>query len=283
MEAGAHSAFVGFKYFVAAAQHTAFSFPDSFVKKLFAIGPSPYSHTVVHTISFPIWFLALSLAASNVCLAGSPNQLTDDERSAGWQLLFDGKTSAGWRGIGKSIFPADKWAVENGWLHALGKGGGDIISTNQFEQFELAWEWKLVEGGNSGVKYFVLEPRGPIGHEYQMLDDNKHPDGKLAEGKRLTAAFYDVLKTSAPTALKAPGDINQSRILVKGNHVEHWLNGSKVLEYECGSAGVKAAVAASKFSKTAGFGERAKGHILLQDHNDEVWFRSIRIRDLSKN
>ena len=237
----------------------------------------------MRTNLLPLGLLALGLTTGYACLAAVPNQLTAEEKAAGWQLLFDGKTLAGWRAIGKPAFPADKWSVEDGWLHGLGKGGGDIISTNQFEQFELAWEWKLIEGGNSGVKYFVLEPRGAIGHEYQILDDNKHPDGKLAAGKRLTAAFYDVLKTSIPTSLKAPGEINQSRILVKGNHVEHWLNGQKVLEYECGSAEVKAAVAASKFNKTAGFGERVKGHILLQDHNDQVWYRNIRIRDLLKN
>ena len=237
----------------------------------------------MRTISLPLWFLTLGLVADKPCLAASPNELTPGEKSAGWQLLFDGKTTAGWRGIGKAAFPADKWIVEDGWLHGLGKGGGDIITTNQFEQFELSWEWKLEEGGNSGVKYFIIESRGAIGHEYQILDDNKHPDGKLAAGKRLTAAYYDVLKTSVPTNLKAPGEVNESRILVKGNHVEHWLNGQKVLEYECGSPEVKAAVAASKFNKTAGFGERVKGHILFQDHNDEVWFRNVKIRDLSKS
>ena len=236
----------------------------------------------MRTITPSLFILTVGLLAPNACLAANPNQLAPEEKSAGWQLLFDGKTTAGWRGVGKPAFPADKWVVEDGWLHALGKGGGDIITTNQFEQFELSWEWKLQEGGNSGVKYFIIESRGAIGHEYQVLDDNKHPDGKLAAGKRLTAAYYDVLKTSVPTNLKVPGEINASRIVVKGNHVEHWLNGQKVLEYECGSPEVKAAVAASKFNKTAGFGERVKGHILFQDHGDEVWFRNVKVRDLSK-
>jgi len=146
----------------------------------------------------------------------------------------------------------------------------------------VEWEWKIAREGNSGLKYFVLDSRkSAIGHEYQMLDDERNPDGKLAEGKRITASFYDVLKPMVKTPVREPGEINHSRVLVRGNHVEHWLNGVKVLEYECGSDAVKYAVAASKFKDMPGFGERAKGHLLLQDHNSEVWFRNIRIRDLS--
>jgi hypothetical protein len=146
----------------------------------------------------------------------------------------------------------------------------------------LQWDWKLEQGGNSGLKYFVLESRNSaLGHEYQMLDDQINPDGKLAEGKRLTASFYDVLKPSVPPPSKPMGEINRSRILVKGNHVEHWLNGVKVLEYECGSETLKAAVAESKFKTVPGFGQRVKGHLLLQDHHSNVWFRNIKIRDLS--
>src|SRR5262249_32657329 len=136
-------------------------------------------------------------------------------------------------------------------------------------------------GGNSGLKYFVTDDRvAAIGHEYQLIDEKREPDAALGEGKRVTAAFYDVLKlnTNAPT--RPPGETNQSRVVVKGNRVEHWLNGHKVLEYSCGSAEVKVAVAASKFKKVAGFGNRVKGHILLQDHHSEAWFRNIKIRDL---
>ncbi len=112
-----------------------------------------------------------------------------------------------------------------------------------------------------------------------MIDDEREPDAKLANGKRVTAAFYDVLPPASKTPARPPGEINQSRIVVKGNHVEHWLNGTKVLEYECGSEKVKAAVANSKFKNTSGFGEKVKGHILLQDHNSEVWFRNLKIRE----
>ena len=223
--------------------------------------------------------LLLSFRAAPAAEATVGINATDDV--AGWKLLFDGTSTRGWRAIKKTAFPADRWVVEDGWLHCLGKGGGDIITEEQFEEFELTWEWKLATGGNSGLKYFILESRGAIGHEYQIIDDERHPDGPKAEGKRVTAAFYDVLKPQVKTPTKNPGEINHSRILVKGNRVEHWLNGTKVLEYELGSEAVKQAVAQSKFKDTKPFGERVKGHLLLQDHNDKVWFRNIRIRDLS--
>lgn len=214
--------------------------------------------------------------------AAETNQLTAAEKAEGWRLLFDGKTTQGWRSFKKPEFPAKGWEVTNGWLHCLGQKGGDIISKDEFAEFDLEWEWKLAPGGNSGVKYFVLESRkGPIAHEYQMLDDEVHPDGKLAEGKRLTATFYDVLKTTVKTPVRPMGEINQSRVRVKGNHVEHWLNGVKVLEYDCGSPELKAAVAKSKFKDEAGFGNQVTGHILLQDHDFNVWFRNVKVKDLA--
>ena len=224
--------------------------------------------------------LALLLVGAAAVAAPAVNQLTDEEKAAGWKLLFDGKTTEGWRTFKKQAFPAKGWVVEDGWLHCLGKGGGDIISDGQFGDFELRWEWKQAPVGNSGVKYFVIETRdAALGHEYQMIDDERTPDAKLANGKRLTASFYDVLKPTVTPATRQPGEINQSRIAVKGNHVEHWLNGVKVLEYECGSESLKAAVDASKFKTTTGFGEKTQGHILLQDHHSEVWFRNVKIRE----
>lgn len=223
--------------------------------------------------------LGLLLAGAAAVAAPTANQLTDEEKAAGWKLLHDGKTMEGWRTFKKQSFPAKGWVVEDGWLHCLGKGGGDIISDAEFGDFELQWEWKQAPAGNSGVKYFVTEARNAaLGHEYQMIDDEREPDAKLADGKRVTASFYDVLKPTTAPPTRAAGEINQSRILVKGNHVEHWLNGAKVLEYECGSEDVRAAVAASKFKTTTGFGNKIKGHILLQDHHSEVWFRNIKIR-----
>ncbi len=214
----------------------------------------------------------------------APNQLSPKERTAGWKLLFDGKTTAGWRSFKKHSFPKGDWNVEDGWLHCLGHGGGDIISDGQFDQFALEWEWKQARGGNSGVKYFVTEKRrAALGHEYQMIDDWREPDAKAAHGKRVTAAFYDVFAPTTPPPLKQPGQVNHSRIVVIGNHVEHWLNGKKVLEYDCGSPATMAAVHASKFRHTPWFGTRIKGHILLQDHHSQVWFRNIKILDLSGN
>ena len=224
--------------------------------------------------------LGLLLVGVEAVAAPTPNPLTDGEKAAGWRLLFDGKTTEGWRTFKKPSFPAKGWVVEDGWLHCLGKGGGDIISDAEFGDFELHWEWKVAPGGNSGVKYFVTETRNAaLGHEYQMIDDEREPDGRLANGKHVTASFYDVLKPIVTPPTRPPGEINQSSILVKGNHVEHWLNGVKVLEYECGGEAVRAAVAASKFKTTAGFGNKIKGHILLQDHNSEVWFRNLKIRE----
>lgn len=219
---------------------------------------------------------------SSVLAAEVPNQLAASESAQHWKLLFDGKSTSGWRSFKRQTFPAKGWAVEDGWLAGLGQHGGDIISTGEFAQFDLQWEWKIAPGGNSGLKYFVLETRNSaIGHEYQMVDDAANPDGKTPSGKHITASFYDVLKPGVTPPLKPAGEINHSRVVVKGEHVEHWLNGVKVLEYECGSEPVKAAVAESKFKNMPGFGSPAKGHILLQDHGSRVWFRNIKIRDLS--
>jgi 3-keto-disaccharide hydrolase len=215
---------------------------------------------------------------------GPANQLTEPEKAAGWKLLFDGGTTQGWRTFKKQSFPDQGWKAENGWLHCLGKGGGnkgggDIVSDSDFGDFDLQWDWKQAPKGNSGLKYFILESRKEaLGHEYQMIDDEHAADGIKNGRTHITAAFYDVL-APGQTSFKAPGEVNHSRILVKGNHVEHWLNGEKVLAYECGSDAEKAAVAESKFKNVAGFGDKVRGHLLLQDHNSEVWFQNVKIKE----
>jgi 3-keto-disaccharide hydrolase len=224
------------------------------------------------------------LLTGQLLAQSTPNQLSPAEKAAGWNLLFDGQTTHGWHSFKKNSFPSSGWGIEDGWLHCLGKNGGDVLSDGEYEQFELQWEWKIEPAGNSGLKYFVVESRSSaLGHEYQMLDDQRNPDGKIAGGKHVTASFYDVLKPTVPPPTKPVGEINQSRILVKGNHVEHWLNGVKVLEYECGSDAVKTAVAESKFKNVPGFGDRVKAHLLLQDHHSQAWFRNIKIRNLSSD
>jgi len=223
---------------------------------------------------------ALTLAGAAAAFASPAHELTSQEKAAGWKLLFDGQTTHGWHTFKTQAFPSHGWEVADGWLHCLGNGGGDVISDAEFNDFELEWDWKQAQAGNSGLKYFVLETRKePLGHEYQMIDDEREPDATRADGKRVTASFYDVFKPSK-TPLKPAGEINHSRILVQGNHVEHWLNGVKVLEYECGSEATKAAVADSKFKNVAGFGNKVRGHLLLQDHHSQVWFQNIKIREL---
>jgi hypothetical protein len=211
----------------------------------------------------------------------APNQLTEAEKAAGWRLLFDGRSLAGWRSFKRpTITTTNGWVVEDGWLKKVArKRGGDIISVDQFTDFELQWEWRIPPKANNGLKYFITEERGgAVGHEYQMIDDAlvKNPKGQ-------TASFYDVLPPRAHRPLKFAPESNHSRILVRGNHVEHWLNGEQVLTYELGSPEVLAAVAKSKFKTVPGFGARIKGHILLTDHGDEASFRNLKIRELPAN
>jgi len=210
-----------------------------------------------------------------------PNQLTQREKNAGWKLLFDGKTLDGWRGYRMKGPPARGWEVQDGSLKTVPKvKGSEIITEQEFNDFDLRWEWRIAVAGNNGVKYFVTEerPQAP-GHEYQMLDDDKHPDGRIGP-HRQTASFYDVLPPAANKPLKPVGEWNASRVVVKGNHVEHWLNGAKVLDYDLGSDQLKAALARSKFKSFPDFGKKIAGHIMLTYHGDECWFRNIKIREL---
>lgn len=233
-------------------------------------------------------FLRVALFAFTALLAAgcagqnrgaSPNTLSSAEQRAGWELLFNGRDTSGWRGFGRDSFPASGWVVEDGWLRHLPKGGGgDIITTRTFRNFELAWEWKVAPGGNSGLKYFISEARkAPIGHEYQLIDDSLHPDAGHGP-KRQTASLYDALPPVDPPVRPA-GLVNTSRVVVRGDDVEHWLNGRRVLAYRLGEA-LSEAKAASKFRSEARWGTGFATPILLQDHSDEVAFRSIKIRVL---
>jgi hypothetical protein len=211
--------------------------------------------------------------------ADAPNTLTSAELKAGWKLLFDGKTTKGWRSFGKQTFPEKGWGVKDGELQLEpGSKAGDIITEEKFSDFDLTWEWKIPKGANNGIKYFILEERRQaIGHEYQMIDD---VDGHDFGPKHATGSFYDVLPPTELNAANPPGQWNLSRVLVQGNHVEHWLNGKKILTYELGSDEVLKAVQKSKFKSVEGFGKKQNGHILLTYHNDPVSYRNIKIRPL---
>ncbi len=224
------------------------------------------------------------------------NSLTAKEKKDGWKLLFDGKTTNGWRGAYRDKFPASGWAVEDGTLTIAKADGresrnaGDIVTDGEFSNFDLTFEFRLTEGANSGLKYFVVEqqpkPAGSaFGLEYQVLDDAKHPDAKMGrDGNRTVGSLYD-LKPAQNKRVNPIGQWNQGRVLVNGAHVEHWLNGKKVLEYERGGDEFRKLVSMSKYATPAynangRFGEAPKGHILLQDHGDKVSFRDIKIKEL---
>jgi len=223
------------------------------------------------------------------------NQLTLDERKNGWKLLWDGQTTNGWRGAKLNDFPEKGWIIENGELTVLASGGsesaagGDIVTTDTYGDFELMVDFKLTEGANSGIKYYVdtelnKGPGSSIGLEYQILDDAKHPDAKLGnhEGSRTLASLYDLIQADPDKPAHPIGEWNTARILSQDNNVEHWLNGSKVLQYERKSDAYRKLVSESKYEKWPDFGELDKGQILLQDHGDRVSFKNIKIRPITK-
>ena len=230
-------------------------------------------------MSFLTLRISFLLALGSLVATGAENTLTPAEKSAGWRLLFDGESMQGWRTYAGK--PMGGWEVIDGTLHAIAKVKGSAIITKEtFTDFEFSWEWKLPTAGNNGVKYFVTEsrPKSP-GHEYQMLDDANHPDGKKG-ADRLTGAFYDVLPAAADKPMRKVGDWNYSRLVVRGDVVEHWLNGKNILTYELGSDAVKSGLADSKFHDQSGFGEKISGHLMLTYHQDDCWFRNLKIREL---
>ena len=184
-------------------------------------------------------------------------------------------------GIGKTAFPDKGWTVVDGALHhTKGGGGGDIVTVEQFEDFELSWEWKIAHAGNSGLKYNLPDAKKGVGFEYQMLDDANHPDGQRGGRLHQTGGLYDLIEPAEDKKFNGPDAWNTSRILVRGNHVEQWLNGKKTVEFELGGEPLAAAIAKSKFKGAAKFGVKTKSPILLQDHGDEVDVRSVKVRVL---
>lgn len=223
------------------------------------------------------------------------NELSPEEKAQGWKLLFDGKTNQGWVGAYKNTFPEKGWTITDGILKIEKSDGsestnfGDIVTTEEFTAFDLAFDFNITEGANSGVKYFVTLSEGnkgsAIGLEYQILDDALHPDAKMGrDGNRTLSSLYDLIKAEKqPRFVRKPGEWNQGRVVVyPDNKVEHYLNGVKVLEYQRGSQSYRDLVAISKYAVWKQFGEAKQGRILLQDHGDEVSYRNIKIKSLTK-
>lgn len=230
--------------------------------------------------------------------AAASNTLTAKEKSDGWTLLFDGKSFNGWRGLGRDHMPTGYWTIEDGTLKKIASGdvprradgqpveGGDIMTDKTYRNFDLAFDWKISPGGNSGLKYNVSEEistsiggaHSALGFEYQVIDDKGYP-GKLKDTQK-TGALYDLIPPDSTKQLMPVGEFNHSRIIVQGNHGEHWLNGKKVVEYELGTPLLDSLIAASKFNNVPRFGEHKDGHIVIQDHVDAAWYRNIKIREL---
>ena len=229
------------------------------------------------------------------------NQLTEQEEADGWRLLFDGKSFNGWRGLGRDHVPDAHWKIEDGTIRKLNSDevpklpdgsdpeSGDLATVETFENYELYFEWKILKAGNSGLKYNVSEEISKkygsgfsaLGFEYQLLDDEDPKyDGKL-KPSQYTSSLYDMIPAEPESVQKNPvGEFNSSRIIIDGNHVEHWLNGKKTVSYEFGSDRLISAYEDSKFVKYEKFLDKKSGHIILQNHSDDAWFRNIKIREI---
>lgn len=225
--------------------------------------------------------------------SGGDNTLTDEEKQQGWTLLFDGNSTDQWRGAHQEAFPEKGWHVEDGMLvveEAEGEesgNGGDIVTQDEYDNFEFSLDFKLTEGANSGIKYYVTEQynsgKSAIGLEYQILDDEKHPDAKLGNnggGTRTVASLYDLIAAPQAKPIHPVGEWNQARIVSQDGKVEHWLNGEKVLEYDRFSEEFKQKIQNSKYKDWEGFGVWESGHLLLQDHGNRVYFKNIKVREL---
>lgn len=231
------------------------------------------------------------ISGTTVAVAQADNTLTAQEKSEGWRLLFDGSTTKGWRNAHAATFPEKGWLVKDGVLSVVESGGaesahgGDIVTTDEYGDFELKVDVKLTRGANSGIKYFVTEKLGTpgrgsaIGLEFQLLDDGVHPDAKAGrDGNRTFGSLYDLIAAPATKPVKPTGEWNTAHIVSKGTKVEHWLNGVKLLEFDRASDAFAKLVAVSKYKDYVGFGQAKSGHLLLQDHGNTVFFRNIKVK-----
>lgn len=239
--------------------------------------------------------LATSSAApvhvASAAVVVAHNTLTSQETADGWRLLFDGSTTKGWRNAHADSFPQKGWVVKDGELSVVESGGGeaahggDIVTLDEYGDFELKVDVKLTKGANSGIKYFVTEKLGTpgrgsaIGLEFQLLDDAMHPDAKAGrDGNRTFGSLYDLIAAPASKPVKAIGEWNTAHIVSKGTKVEHWLNGTKLIEFDRASDSFAKLVAISKYKDYVGFGQAKSGHLLLQDHGNTVYFRNIKVK-----
>ncbi len=226
-----------------------------------------------------------------VAEAAQPNTLTPEEKDQGWMLMFDGETTRGWKSYNGESFPEAGWTIEDGALKCIGSGkgeaggeGGDIIYDEKLEDFLFKFEWKISEGGNSGVFYLAQETPGePIwksAPEYQILDNERHPDAMLGEnGNRQAGSLYDLIPAD-PQNAKPAGEWNTGQILVYQGTVVHYMNGEKVLEYHLGTSDWEKMIEESKFSEFPEFGKHFEGYIGLQDHGNDVWYRSMKLKKM---
>jgi len=245
----------------------------------------------IYSVGIFILFFTVCFAQT---MSSQDNTLTSKEKEDGWALLWDGKTTDGWRSAKTSTFPAKGWEIQNGVLHVTTSGGGesadggDIITVKKYRNFILKVDFKITKGANSGIKYFV-DPDlnkgdgSAIGCEYQILDDKNHPDAKLGvKGNRQLGALYDLIPPdrSNPNYRFDETGFNTATIIVNGNRVQHYLNGVKIIEYVRNTQEFNALVAYSKYVNWQNFGNRAEGHILLQEHGSEVFFKNIKIKEI---
>ena len=225
---------------------------------------------------------------SEAAFAQPQNSLSEKEKNEGWQLLFNGKDFTGWRGVNKTTFPEKGWAVKNNTITCTGEDGGSIVTKESYGNFELSCEWKMVSpAANSGITYFVVVRDGDTGGygygiEYQLLDDQEYiKSGQMTPNDfHTTGAAYELYPPLPAKKVNPPGEWNHSRIVSENGRVQHWLNGKKIVEYDRFSSDFTKKVAASKFKDVANYGKHPEGHILLQDHDSEVYFRNIKIRKL---
>ncbi len=229
------------------------------------------------------------------------NRLTQAEKDLGWELLFDGMSFSGWRGLGRDTVQTDFWKVEDGTIHKInnkkvplpadGKAinGGDLMTIKTYDNFELSFDWKIMKGGNSGIKFNVSEEMSKqygsgfnaLGFEYQILDDESELYKGILNPSQFTAALYEMVAPQN-VRLNPLEQYNSGRIVLNGNHGEHWLNGVKVVEYEFGTAKFDSLFQLSKYHKYPDFDKKRKGHLVITNHSDESWYKNIKIRNLDK-